>query len=191
MKKSIMSLGLALGLTACAAPEVPKDVYYRLDVGAATAGTQRLNGVVEIERFRADGLISARALSYSETQGHLSTYHYHYWVEPPVDLLQAALIDYLRTAEIASHVVRPQLRMSEDFLITGHIKRLERDLSTDPAIRITLELGLKRTADDEILVLKTYERRLMQQGETVSGAIAAMQEALRDIYAEFLTDIRA
>lgn len=188
--KSFSIMAFALILTACSSAEVPKDTFYRLDIGIRPLGGQLvLDGVVEVERFRADGVISARAIAQSDAKGHVSTYHYHYWAEPPVDMLQDALIDYLRAGLVARHVVRPQLRMAEDYLITGEIKRLERDLSAEPAVLLSLELGLKRVADDKILVLKNYSRRLKQQGDDVGGAVAALQAALQEIYSEFLNDI--
>lgn len=188
--KSISFGAVALGLAACAQPELPDDNYYRLSVTPPASGETILQGVLEVERFRADGLISGRPLAYTEGKGHLSEYHYHFWVEPPVDLLQDAMVKYLRGANIASHVVTPELRMDEHYLLTGKIKRLERDLSSGYNVALEIELGLKRTIDDKILVLKTYSRRLKQNGETVHGAVQAINAALSDIYSEFLNDVR-
>ncbi|WP_135075660.1 ABC-type transport auxiliary lipoprotein family protein [Terasakiella sp. SH-1] len=180
----------ALLLAACAQPELPQDHYYRLSVKTPPKMPMSLDGVVEVERFRADGLISGRPIAYSEGNGHLSEYHYHFWVEPPVDLLQDAMVNFLRAANIAKHVVTPDLRMDEDYLLTGKIKRLERDLSRQDKVAVEIEIGLKRTGDDKILVLKTYKRELVQSSSGVNGAVAAMNAALSDIYAEFLLDVR-
>jgi ABC-type uncharacterized transport system auxiliary subunit len=188
--KSISFGAVALGLAACAQPELPDDNYYRLSVTPPATGSVLLNGVVEVERFRADGLISGRPIAYTEGKGHLSEYHYHFWVEPPVDLLQDAMVKYLRGANIANHVVTPELRMDEHYLLTGKIKRLERDLSNGHMVAVELEIGLKRVVDDKILVLKTYTRSIKQNGETVHGAVQAINTALTDIYAEFLNDVR-
>lgn len=188
--KSISCAAVALGLVACAQPELPDDNYYRLSVNPPTGGTTILPGILEVERFRADGLISGRPIAYTEGKGHLSEYHYHFWVEPPVDLLQDAMVKFLRGANIASHVVTPELRMDEHYLLTGKIKRLERDLSSGYNVALELELGLKRTVDDKILVLKTYSRLLKQNGENVHGAVQAINAGLADIYNEFLNDVR-
>lgn len=181
---------VALGLVACAQPEIPQDKYYRLDVMSSAKASVKLDGVLEVERFRADGLISGRPIAYSESKGHLSEYHYHFWVEPPVDLLQDAMVTFLRNANLANHVVTPDLRINEDYLLTGKIKRLERNLVDADKVSVEIEIGLKRSADDKILVLKTYARELKQSGDTVNGAVDAMNAAISDIYTEFLTDVR-
>ncbi|WP_417783677.1 ABC-type transport auxiliary lipoprotein family protein [Terasakiella pusilla] len=189
--KSIAFAAVALGIAACAQPELPQDNYYRLEVTAPAAGTPLLNGVLEVDRFRADGLISGRPIVFTEGNGYLSEYHYHFWVEPPVDLLQDAMVNYLRAANLAHHVVTPELRMKEDFLLTGKIKRLERDLTDGTKVAVELEIGLKSVKEDKILVLKTYNRVLDQTTKGVNGAVQAMNAALADIYGEFLNDVRS
>ncbi|WP_419798894.1 MAG: ABC-type transport auxiliary lipoprotein family protein [Terasakiella sp.] len=180
----------ALILSACTQPELPQDHYYRLEITPPNIGKLKLDGVLEVERFRADGLISGRPIAYSEGQGHLSEYHYHFWVEPPVDLLQDAMVTFLRKASLATHIVTPELRMNEDYLLTGKIKRLERDLSAEPKVVVELEIGLKQVRDDKILVLKTYKRELAQTGEGVHGSVETINRALSDIYTQFLNDVR-
>jgi len=189
--KSISFGAVALGLAACAQPELPQDNYYRLAVSPPETGSTLLNGVVEVDRFRADGLISGRPIAFTEGKGHLSEYHYHFWVEPPVDLLQDAMVKYLRGANLATHVVTPELRMNEDYLLTGKIKRLERDLASGKNIAVEIEIGLKRNSDDKIMVLKTYTRMLEQSTKGVNGAVQAINAALADIFNEFLTDVRS
>lgn len=188
--KSISFGATALLLASCAQPELPQDNYYRLAVSPAIQTTKHLDGVLEVERFRADGLLSGRPIAYTEGKGHLSEYHYHFWVEPPVDLLQDAMVKYLRSANLAQHIVTPELRMDEDYLLTGKIIRLERDLSDGDKVAVELEIGLKRHTDDKILVLKTYNRTLAQTSSGVQGAVSAMNIALSEIYAEFVNDIQ-
>lgn len=183
---------IALTLAACTQPELPQDHYYRLNLETETgARTQPvLNGILEVERFRADGLISGRPIAYLNEQGHLSEYHYHFWVEPPVDLLQDAMVKFLRSANVARHVVTPDLRMDEDFLLTGQIKRLERVMGAENKVAVEVELGLKESRTNKILVLKTYNRELSQQSDGMQGAVNAINGALSDIYKTFLSDIK-
>lgn len=193
MMKRFLTYGafavMASGLAACTQPEIPQDNYYRLEVPAPAKQAQKLDGVLEVERFRADGLTSGRPIVYVKDRGQLSEYHYHFWVEPPVDLLQDAMVDYLRAANIASHVVTPDLRMNEDYLLTGQIQRLERDVTSVEKVVVELDLGLKRLKDDQIIVLKSYKRELVQEQPGVNGAVGAINTALQQIYDEFLSDI--
>ena len=189
-KNMLCAAGL-ISLAACAQPELPQDSFYRLQLNAPQSGGLVLNGVLEVERFRADGLTSGRPLVYSEGAGKLAEYHYHFWVEAPVDLLQDEMVSYLRASNVATHVVTPDLRMDEDYLLTGKIKRLERLLSGDDKVAVELELGLKEVKTDRILVLKTYTIETNQTDAGMHGAVQAMNTALSDIYSNFLADVRA
>lgn len=189
--KGLCLIALLGTLGACTQPELPQDSYYRLSVTPPGPQPVKLKGILEVERFRADGLLSGRPIAFSEGKGRLSEYHYHFWIEPPVDLLQESMVKYLRGANLAVHIVTPELRVSEDFLLTGKIKRLERDLSNGDKVAVEIEIGLVRRSDDKILVLKTYSRQLPQSSGGVHGAVQAMNDALADIYAEFLRDASA
>ncbi len=54
---------------------------------------------------------------------------------------------------------------------------------------VELELGLRRTADDELLFLGTYGVEAEARADTVAAAVAAVNEALTEIYARFTADV--
>ena len=108
-KAGIQCLIGALLLAGCSStPPIPNDVYYRLQLAPPSQRFEspRVAGAVVVERPGAASVYASRDLAYSDAPPHLalSHYHYHHWVDPPPQLLQQELVDYLRSANLASSV---------------------------------------------------------------------------------------
>ena len=74
---------------ACTQPAVPEDHFYRLGSAPAQGGGTALAGVIEVNRFVADGLTGRRPVVYTDNADarEVRAYHYHFWSEPPPILL--------------------------------------------------------------------------------------------------------
>ena len=193
MTRHLLSL-LALALTACGTIEpVPEDRFYRLLVAAPDRALEApvLAGLVEVERFVADGLVDKTQIVYSEQRAphRLEAYHYHFWTEAPVVMIRDQLVGYLRTANAATRVVTPELRVAPDFVITGKIHRLERVVGGPFEAVIELELGLREENSDRLLLLQTYKAAVPTKGETVGDTVLALTRALDRIFARFVADL--
>src|ERR1700744_2740279 len=132
MRRTLGALLLigAVALGACAAPEVPKEQYFRL---VGTPATQKiahpLAGIVEAQPFSADGVTGERPLLFTDNGGtKLEQRNYAYWVNPPIQMLRDQMVAYLRSAGIAEQVVPSELRIEAGYRIQGDIKRLEQSL---------------------------------------------------------------
>ena len=184
---------VAVVLGACAQPPVPQDRFYRLQVAPPDTGlaAPRLDGMLEVDRFAADGLFAGRPIVYSDaSRSHeVTEYHYHFWTEPPPSMLRDQLVEYLRAAGVARTVVTPEMRVEPDFVLAGKIKRLEQVVGAPPRAAVSLELGLRRGATGELLLLRTYAEEVTAGAPTVSAAVLAVNEALARIYAKFITDL--
>ncbi|MGB0695233.1 MAG: ABC-type transport auxiliary lipoprotein family protein [Rhodospirillaceae bacterium] len=132
--KCCQALLLGLGLTTLAgcggmmgeSSDMPRESFYRLDIPSDATPMQRpWRGVAEITRFRADGVLSDRALSYTEDGLEMNQYSYHAWVEPLPTHLQMALADFLRASAAFENVVTPDLRVSPDYSVLGRIIRFD------------------------------------------------------------------
>lgn len=195
-RRATVAVGAALiaavALAGCAAPPpAPQDQFYRLDV-TADAGDTVLNGVVEVDRFDASGALGNRALLYLEDGSNaLSEYHYHFWVEAPPLLLQGALVSYLRSANLASQVVTPELRARPDFTVSGRVIRFEIVRGAPTKGAVTLELALRRETDGAILVLGEYAAEVPAGRNGIQTDVAAIQSAVDDAFGRFVADIRA
>ncbi len=180
-------------LAACAQPPLPQDHFYRLSVGAPEnpRAEPRFKGTLEVGRFVADGLTARRPLVYSmgDRPYELHEYHYHFWTGPPPTMLRDQLVDYLRAAKVMTTVVTPEMHVEPDYVLAGRIKRLEKINGVPPRVAVELELGLRRTENDELLFLGTYGVEVKARADTVAAAVAAINDALTEIYAEFTADI--
>ncbi len=193
MRCRLAAAALVLGLSACAQPELPADHFYRLSVKPPQAARARplLGGVLQIERFAADGVTGARPVAYSRPgqAGELRAYHYHFWAEPPRTLLQNALADYLRQAGAAASVVTPELRLEPNHVISGKIKRFERLMSDPPGAIVEIELSLTDRATEKLVHQATYRAREPAAGPAMGATIAALGRATERVFAGFLKDI--
>src|SRR5581483_3073322 len=128
--RTVLLIG-ALALAACAAPEVPKEQYFRLIATMATAKVGHpLPGIVEAAPFAADGVTGERPLLFTDNGGtKLEQRNYAYWVNPPIQMLRDQMIAYLRSAGIADQVVPSELRIEAGYRIQGNIKRLEQAIA--------------------------------------------------------------
>jgi ABC-type uncharacterized transport system auxiliary subunit len=188
-----LALTLALALSACAQPELPADHFYRLSVEPPRAARARplLRGILQIERFAADGVTGARPLAYSRPgqASELQAYHYHFWAEPPTTLLQSELAAYLRQAGTAASVVTPELRLEPNHVISGKIKRFERLMSSPPTALVEIELSLTDRSTDRLVHQATYRAREKAAGPAMAATIAALSRAVEHVFADFLKDL--
>lgn len=186
----LVAVGL---LSACAAPPpAPEDQFYRLDITAANPGALALNGVVEVDRFVASGGLANRPLLFSQSGSNaVSEYHYHFWMEPPPILLQSALVSYLRSDNVATRVVTPEMRATPDYSIMGRIMRLEVVRGAKTVGAVTFELTLRRESDDKLLVLGEYRAEVPAGTNGMQTDVAAIEHAASQAFAQFVADIRA
>jgi ABC-type uncharacterized transport system auxiliary subunit len=145
-----------------------------------------------VERFRGDGLIRGRAVLYSDAERpqELRQHAYHYWVEPPTDMLQEQLLAWLRAANVARRVVTPEMRLRPDYLVTGRLLRFERVLGSGAqGALVEVRLILKDVAGERVLWTETYRQDAEAPGDEVSEAVAAFNAALGELFARFVADI--
>lgn len=185
---------LVSALAACGTAEpVPADRYYRLDVAVSQRFQQpELNGVVEVERFAADGVTAGRPIVYTERADslELKAYHYHFWAEPPTVMLRDALVRALRAAGAAREVVAPESRIRPDYVVTGEIKRMEHVAGSTPQ-QAVLEIGLvlRGAQSGNLMLLRTYRIEREFAGGSMNEFVTAMNAAASEALQRFLADL--
>ena len=196
MKKTALFIAATatLLLSACGSPgPVPKDHYYQIsDIApAASLESPKLDGVLMVERFVGDGLLGGRPIVYVEDEKSpvLKDYSYHFWKDSPPAMLSDQMISFLRKAKAAKAVVTPEMRVKTDFVLTGRIRHMERILGNPGAAAIEVEIGLKRSDGDSLMMVKTYRATPVNDRGGVEGSVIAMNEALDDIFNRFLKDL--
>ncbi|MHA1598804.1 MAG: ABC-type transport auxiliary lipoprotein family protein [Alphaproteobacteria bacterium] len=188
-----LAMVAALIVTGCSQPTVPKDNYYRLQVAMPDAAPGTVfKGVVEVQRFIADGLTASRPIVYSKASSpqQLNAYHYHFWTEPPVVMLRDQLVDFLRAANVAELIVTPEMRSRIDYVLTAKIKRLEKVSGATPRAVVEVELGLQDSAKGEVVHLKNYRVETTAKSDSVVDAVVALNKALASAYTLFVEDLK-
>lgn len=179
-------------LGGCAStPPPPEDHYYRLLLpGPVSSDTQPLEGSVVVRRVRAEGTLGDRAISYSADAANvLNQYHYHFWYEPPTLLLQHFAVDYLRAAGLAPQVLLPDLGVGATHEVVGRIRRFEH-LRGAGTVHVSLELGVIRMRDEQLLLLQTYSSVQPVAGEGMAAVADAFNTAVSEVYARFVEEAR-
>lgn len=180
-------------LSACAQGPVPEDSYYRLNLDGTPAAAlpNTLEGVLEVARFSADGLVAGRAIVYSEDDKphRVMEYDYHFWAEPPPVMLRDLLVAYLRGAGVAHQVVTPEMRITPQFELGGKINRFEKAYGPAPRVIIALDVALRRTRDDRLLFVKTYDAEAPVSDNTVGAAVDTLNKAMVELFAEIAADL--
>jgi ABC-type uncharacterized transport system auxiliary subunit len=189
----MLALTAMLGLAACQQPPAISDQFYRLDAAQSVsqAAKGKLAGTVEVERLGADGLTAERPIVYSDAANTttLEAYSYHFWVESPPVMLRDQLIGYLRAAGVGSTVVTQDMRVRADYVIGGRIKRLERVTGGKPGVAVELELWLRKTNDDRLMVLQSYRVELDGGKDSVAESVNIINRAVSTAFGRFVDDI--
>ena len=183
----------ALWLGACLGAEpAPRDHFYRLLVPppAPLAETPALEGTLAVEPPTVAGLLSGRSILYvrADEPHTVHPYSYHYWSESPSRLLQSALVDYLRGANLAGSVTTPRMRLRPEWVLASRILRMERVLGQSAHVFLELEFSLRAEPADKLVWNGVY-RSEVESGGDVADAVAAMNRALVEILERLARDL--
>ncbi len=170
---------------------VPPDHYYRITV---TKPDQRaagiaFPGVLSVATFDGDGLLCGRPVLFTTDgrEGTLRQHNYHYWVDSPSRLLQGQLASYLRNSALADSVVTPEMRVRADYELVGRIIRLERVLGAGPPrVAVKLALSVVRLSDHKLVTTNTFSAEVNCVDDSVGAAITAMNQAVGEIFNDFV-----
>ena len=180
---------------ACAQAPVPQDSFYRIQVEAPARAIDRppLDGILEVDRLLAEGLLAGRAIVYShgDRPNELGEYHYHFWTEPPAVMLQAQLVSHIRALGLARAAVTPEMRLEPDFVITGRLKRLEQVVGSVPRVAVGLEFSLRKTGTDRLLLIRDYDIEVPARDGSVAAAVDAINIAVAQLLGKLAEDLAA
>jgi ABC-type uncharacterized transport system auxiliary subunit len=186
---------LLLALTACAAPPVPEDRFYRLgDAPAAQAALPVLSARVGVATLKADGLHRERALLYSDDPDHrvLRQYHYHFWSDPPPGLISRHLSGFLNRNGVAAYVL-DDIGVADadiDVRLEGRLLRFEQLLGGSGS-RVSVEIAfvVVEAGEPEVLLSRRYQAETGVEGPGFAGVVRGFEAALLQIYRSLLHDL--
>jgi cholesterol transport system auxiliary component len=182
----LIASGLAL-LSACTAPEVPKEQYFRLIAAPAEVhATKPLDGVVEIAPFGADGVMAERPLLFTANGGRkLEQRNYAYWTNPPPQMLRDQLVAYLRAAQFAPQVVPSEMRIDAKYAVRGTVRRLEQTANPNGAV-IEIELSLIEEASNRLIASKLFHAEQPSSSSDIDDAVKALNAGMNQIFHDFV-----
>jgi ABC-type uncharacterized transport system auxiliary subunit len=185
-----------LALVGCAATRPPRTRFFRLDPtvpSVAATSSPALAGVLVVERLVADPLVAERPMLHGGPPSlEVRQHPYHYWVEPPPEMLQYELAAHLRARAIAAVVTTPDLRLRADYVVRGRLRRFERVTMGDrPSIVVEAQLSMSRARRDQLLWSGTYRAEIVAEGGDVPNAVAAFNRGVDDVCTRFAADIAA
>jgi ABC-type uncharacterized transport system auxiliary subunit len=185
--RPFLFLTIAASLTACAAPEVPKEQYFRLVAAPGNAhASKSLEGGIEIPPFDADGVMSERPLLFTADGGQkLEQRNYAYWTNSPPQMLRDQLVTYLRAAQLSSQIVPSELRVDTKYAIHGTVRRLEQTANPDGGT-IEIELALLNRDKDEIIVSKVFHVDQATGDTNIDPAVTALNTGMNKIFHDFV-----
>ena len=187
MKRWIATLLMPL-LVACGnVPPAPIDHFYRLQpiVLSATAPKPGI-GAIAVHTFRADSLYAERPIVYADAANlrQLRQHHYHLWLYPPAQLVQAHF-----EASLGS-VLNFKAEGPAPYSLDGRVLGFERVFSSNNC-KAALSLELRLMKADKMLLQKIYFVEKEATEDSLPAFAIAMEQALAKVYADFLGDLNA
>ncbi len=184
---------LALGLAACARPEVPTDRFYRIEAPKPEhpLARPRFAGALEVEDVSAGGLTAGRAIVHADSArpNALETYSYHYWAEPPAYMLRDELVRYLRAMGIAGSLVTETMRVDPPSSVVSRLLRLERLTGAAPRAVVEMEIALRDNDRGRLLDIGIYRAEAVPADDTIESAVDAFSAAFAEICARLAADL--
>jgi ABC-type uncharacterized transport system auxiliary subunit len=180
-------------LASCASSPPAKEVFYRfLEPASVELSGPVIDGTLRVERLRAEGILSERALLFSreDSPGMVEQYRYHHWAEPPARLVTQGLLEYLQQANVADKVIADDIRTEVDYSIDGEVLRLERVLGNGTS-RVNMEVLLRLQEFDsrELVLQKRYRETIAVQEDSLIAVVDALSLARERIYQRFVKDL--
>ncbi|MDY0883998.1 ABC-type transport auxiliary lipoprotein family protein [Dongia soli] len=174
-----------LTLVGCAAPEVPKEQYFRLiATPAETPVAKPLKGIVEVPPFDAEGVLAERPLLFTADGGRkLEQRNYAYWTNSPPQMLRDQLVTYLRSAQIAKEVVPSELRVDAKYVVRGKLRRLEQTANPDGGV-IEIEVALLDEDTNRLIASKVFLAKEPATSGDIDDAVAALNTGMNQIFRE-------
>jgi ABC-type uncharacterized transport system auxiliary subunit len=183
-------------LAGCASgPGIPDTTFFRLPPAPPlTAGETRLDAALVVDAFYADGVHADQSLLYGlDPEGErLRAYHYQMWVDPPTRLLQRRLIRSLDESAVAPLVTGRLPPKTRQYRLQMRIEAFERLPRGEDqwAVRVTLRARLDGGDAGRPLIERDYTRELPVAGSRVRDSVRSLGEAVDQIYAELVEDLR-
>ena len=192
---ALLAVAAMMVQSGCLGGSSPPDRFYRLDVpGAATRlEVSPLRGRLLVDSIRGGAMSFERPMLYRKADDpyRIGRDAYDKWVDPPPLMIQRALVEFLRSANLAEAVITPEMRLDADFRLAGRVNRFERLLGESPPRAIVeVEFNLVRLEDRGLLLLETYREEEAFAENGFGSSAEAFSRALHRILERLAGDLQ-
>jgi len=183
-------LVVILGAAACG--KTPATNFYTIPLPAAKPASSSAALQLGVDRPRAAHLLRQDRIVYFTSNNELNYYQYHRWAEPPVFLVQSALIRHLQGAGLFDNVVPYRAQKGLDYVLRGRLLAMEEvDGPGGVTARFGLEIELVRQKDNQVVWTGRAGREKSVASKSVDAVVEAMGAAANESLDELAGSLRA
>lgn len=191
MRRTLQSAAAVLllaGAAGCGAAHPSK--YYTLELPAdSPSATNRFPVSLLVGHISAPHLFRDDKIVYRSGKEQLGTYAYQRWAEPPTDMLEEMLVRQLRGSGRFQSVERLASSARGDYILRGHLSRLEETDSHGIQASFALELELFHPKTSTTVWDHFYSHDEPVAGKTVPDVVAALNRNVQRGLAELTANL--
>ncbi len=191
MRRAIQSaaaLLLLAGLTGCGAVRPSK--YYTLNLPSDSSPAVNPFPVsLLVGHITAPHLFRDDRIVYRKGKEELGTYAYQRWAEPPTDMIEDMLVRQLRGLGRFRSVERLASNARGDYILHGHLSRLEEADNHGIEASFALELELFYPKTGTTVWNQLYSHDEPVSGKTVADVVQALNRNVQRGLAELAASL--
>lgn len=191
-KKASLVMATMLLLTmGCSTTSPAQDQFYRLEpVITIKPKNKALAGTILVAQLSARGFADGTRIVYRDNRNQLQVQRYRnqLWSQPPVTMIQDAIVQALRVEHVADYVITPAERANAGWILSGTLFRIEY-LREPNQVNIELELGLINAKNRKTVFQHRYEQTQMVDGKSMTHVVAAFNHALARVIGGSVNDL--
>ncbi|MGB7847516.1 MAG: ABC-type transport auxiliary lipoprotein family protein [Candidatus Acidiferrum sp.] len=171
-------VALAVTLAGCGSARPIK--YYQVTYPTASFVAQdAINTTLMVRTFEASHLYLDDKIVYGFDSPEMGTYEYQRWAEPPVEILQSALVRGLRSSGRFRAVYNLRANANGQFVLGGYLYDF-REVDGNPfAARLSYEVRLRDRKSGMMVWNHTYTHDEQASEKSVVAFVQAMDKNLQ------------
>ena len=166
---------VAPGLAGCGGARPIK--YYQLTYpSGATVAPDAVNTTLMVRIFEASHLYLDDKIVYGFDSPEMGTYEYQRWAEPPVEILQNALVRGLRSSGRFRAVYTLRADANGQFILTGHLYDFREIDSSSILARLSYEVRLRDHKSNRTVWSSVYTHDEPVADKSIDSFVRAMDK---------------
>ena len=175
-----------LGMAGCGSPRPIK--YYQVSYPTkAFVAEDAINATLMVRSFEASHLYLDDKIIYGFDSPEMGAYEYQRWAEPPIEILQNALVRGLRSSGRFKAVYTLRADPNGRFILAGHLYDFKEVDGAQIVARLNYEVRLRDRKSGTTVWEHTYAHDEPATEKSVSAFVVAMdknvQRSVQDVQA--------